>query len=244
MFTTIPPALFAAVDPSWMRAAFCAALLGITMGLGNLASAESRVTAEEPLLFDIPAEPLVTALNDYSATAHLSLFYDGALAMGRKSSAIQGIFAPREALQRLLEGTGFIAGSTDAGTITVDLPDASLSQQLALVRSRTAGYAPYLALIQASLRNALCANRATQSDADDILVRFQIGPSGLVAHADLLTSTGSRERDAIYTGLLERLDIGQPPPPSMPQPVTMMLLPRSSSRATGCKARNDQASVR
>jgi hypothetical protein len=244
MFISIPPRLFTAINPSWMRSAICLAFLGISLGSSNAVSAESGLTGEAPLHFDMPAEPLATALNDYGATTHLSLFYDGDLAMGRKSSAIKGLFTPREALRRLLEGTNFIAESTDTGTVTIDPADASLSEQLAQVRSRSARYAPYLGLVQTSLRGALCGNRATQSDADDVLVRFRIAPSGLVARAEILTSTGSRAKDAAYAGVLEALNIGQPPPPDMPQPVTMMLLPRSSPRATGCETRADQASDR
>lgn len=67
-----------------------------------------------------------------------------------------------------------MAQASDASTITFSLPDAPSTQQLATPRNRTAGYRPYPELIQSSLRDARCRNAMTQSDNQDVEVRFWI----------------------------------------------------------------------
>ena len=187
-------------------------------------------------MFDIPAQPLVSALNAYATAAHLELFYDGSLAVGRVSSAVHGILSPSAALQELLRGTDFVARLSDSDTMTIEAAPGPADMQLAEVKSRSVGYSAYLATIQASLRDAFCHSPTTRTGAEDVLVRLWIAPSGMVSRAELLSSTGAGQRDAAYTAALLSLDVGVPPPPAMPQPVTMMILPRSSPEAAGCAA--------
>lgn len=194
------------------------------------------------MVFDIPSQPLVSALNAYGAVTQVEVFYDGALAVGHRSTAVVGMFVPREALHRLLEGTDFIAEAIEPGTVTVRMPDTASIERLAAVRSGTASFEPYLALIQSTLRDALCRDALTRADANDLLVRFWIAPSGIVERTELLTSTGVGIRDSAYADALRNLDIGQPSPAGMPQPVTIMILPRNI-RDAGCNASDRQAVV-
>jgi hypothetical protein len=219
-------------------------LSGPTSAADNPTSAVGNKAATTELIsFDIPAQPLASALNAYGAITGLELFYDGDLAVGRRSAAVFGMFAPQDALRRLLEGTDFVAQMTDIGAITISAPDSSFTQELTAIKNRSMGYWPYLALIQASLRNALCRHPVTQSDAQDRLIRFWISASGSVARSELLTPDGTRDRDAAYIQVIEGLNIGQPPP-GMPQPITMMIMARSSPQAAGCETSGHQATIR
>jgi hypothetical protein len=196
------------------------------------------------LHFDIPSQPLASALQAYSAVTHLELFYESGLMRGRKSSPLQGSFSKDVALRRLLEGSGVSAASFEPGTITV-LPAAPAKEQdLAAVKSKAAAYNPYFARIQAGLRTAFCGVPALQTDTAELLVRLWIAPSGTVARADILSPTGSDERDRAYAAALANLAIGGPPPRDMPQPVTLMVLPRTSQAAAECAQPGGMGTVR
>jgi hypothetical protein len=208
-----------------------------------MASTESRFATSMPVSFDIPAQPLVSALNTYSSVMHMGLFYDGALVTGRQSSPVQGALSPPDALRRLLNGTGLVARVTDVETITISRPDASPAQELAAVKSRSTGYWPYLSRIQVSVREAFCRHGATQSETGDVLLRFWIGPTGAVARAELSTPGGAGVLNAAYAEVISKLDVGQSPPPNMPQPVTMMIMARSG--VAGCASSSSrQATAR
>lgn len=154
---------------------------------------------------------------------------------GHRSPSIHGTFSPDIALQRLLEGTGFSFASFEPGTITILPPrQPAKGQDLGALKSKAAEFTPYFALIQAALRTAFCQAPAIQADAAELIVRLWITPSGAVARADILSPTGSEGRDRAYAAAIRALVIGQAPPQTMPQPVTLMVLPRTSRTAAEC----------
>lgn len=67
---------------------------------------DERKLSEDPMVFDLVAQPLVSALERYSAISGFQVIYDGTLVLGLRSAAVKGIFTPKAALQMLLEGTG------------------------------------------------------------------------------------------------------------------------------------------
>jgi hypothetical protein len=185
--------------------------------------------------FDIPAQPLAAALQTFADVAQIELFYESSRTLGRRSSPIRGAFAPETALRHLLKGTGFTITSLNRGAITVlppsQPPDAV---ELAQVKSRVAAFTPYFALLQGSLRAAFCRTEGMQTEAAELLVRLWIASTGSVAYAELLSSTGSEPRDKAYVAALQGIVVGKPPPAAMPQPVTLMLLPRGQREAAAC----------
>jgi hypothetical protein len=194
--------------------------------------------------FDIPSQPLAAALDAYGTKASVQLFYDAGLVSGRISNAIRGTFSRTAALRMLLVGTGLAQASFDPGTITI----VPLSKQLEAVdlrpaKARAIPFTPYFALIQKKLRSALCQTTVAETDASEIRAQLWIAPSGDVAQAALLSSTGSTARDRVYLDVLGALAIGAPPP-SMPQPVTLVILPRSSPGAAECRSVDTPASAR
>src|SRR6202012_2199872 len=85
------------------------------------------LTSNAEIQFDIPSQPLASALRVYGRTTGVELFYDGSLSIGQRSNGIKGTFAPMLALKTLLRGTGYIAHQTDiANTITIiDAPSVA-----------------------------------------------------------------------------------------------------------------------
>ncbi|MBB4198903.1 hypothetical protein GGD83_002714 [Rhodoblastus sphagnicola] len=197
------------------------------------------------LPFDIPAQSLAPALGAFSAASHLELYYESSLVEGHRSSAVSGSFSPDIALGRLLRGTGLSVESFVPGTATI-LParPAAQAQDLAALKSKTVEFSSYFSRIQVSLRAAFCKSPALQADPSELIVRLWIASSGAIALAELRQPTGVEERDRAYVAAMRSLVVGQAPPPDMPQPVTIMVLPRTSRAAAQCPPADSAASGR
>lgn len=82
--------------------------------------AQDREPSPEPgqqaqARFDIAAQPLVAALHAFGRQANLQLLFDETEVAGRQSQPVHGQMAPREALTRLLAGSGVQIASERAG---------------------------------------------------------------------------------------------------------------------------------
>lgn len=80
---------------------------------------------EQPVRFQIAPQALADAVTALSLHTTLQVLYDGKLAEGRKSPGVSGTYTPREALERLLAGTGLTYRVVNLGTVTLE--PASLS---------------------------------------------------------------------------------------------------------------------
>ena len=78
--------------------AFCAAL-----ALAHPALAQTRAT---PVAFDIPAQPLGTALLALGQQANLEVSFVPATVAGKSAPALRGTMSPLDALDQLLRGSG------------------------------------------------------------------------------------------------------------------------------------------
>ena len=187
-----------------------------------------------PVRFEIAAQPLAPALDAYAATAGLEVLYDSELAAGRRSTAVRGVLMPDVALRVLLEGTGLTVFYTDNAFAIVPVPSnrRGNAPSNGLVRS---DHMPYLALVQAAIERAFCQQAETTPGQYRAALRFRLGTSGEVLSPQLLGSTGDRDRDRKIGELLGQLSIEQPPPPGMPQPVTMIVSPRAPAQSGDCR---------
>jgi outer membrane receptor protein involved in Fe transport len=79
---------------------------------------EQEETFSIPLPLDLPAQPLGAALREFSIQSNLSLTVDSALIVGKKSATVQGRMTRKEALRRMLEGTG-LEGKIDNDKIVI-----------------------------------------------------------------------------------------------------------------------------
>ncbi|WP_342349106.1 TonB-dependent receptor [uncultured Nitrospira sp.] len=82
-------------------------LMGLTLVilqlLGNLTNSAS---AQESIRFDIPSQPLNTALTAFAEQSSWQLFYSTEIAEGLQNKALSGAHEPESALKHLLSGTG------------------------------------------------------------------------------------------------------------------------------------------
>lgn len=184
-----------------------------------------------PLLdFDIPAQPLLAALNRYASLTSRPALVSSEAVAGRTSAAIRGRYPPETALRMLLEGTGLAAerirsGPADAFVLK---PARIVAAPLEAALARAGDYP---GLVQARLWDALCADARTRPGNYRALLRFGVDGVGQVRQVQLLGSTGNAQRDAALRTRLEQVRMGDPPPPGMPQPLTMIVMPSDSISA-------------
>jgi hypothetical protein len=185
--------------------------------------------------FDIPAQPLGSALSAYGAATRIQLFVDTELTAGRRSAALKGVFSVESALESLLAGTGLAARAIgDQGFTFVSLPSAQAGGGPSVpgaISPTVLRFNSYSAAIQDAMRGVLCRHEEARPGPYRTLIRLWIGVSGVVTRTEFITSTGDSTRDGMLSGAFQGLAVGTPPPADLPQPVTLLVT--SGSRPSG-----------
>lgn len=194
----------------------------------------------DEVTFDIPPQPLLTALRMYSETTGQAVLVDNTLTAERQSRGVRGNFDKIEALRRLLAGTGLVASYSSEQAFTLKLAE---SGELGGASARAGSEATvgggieavterYAGKIQRPIEVALCESANTRPGTYRLAMQIWIAPSGQVKQTRLLTP-GSVQRDAEVRDALNKLVL-DPPPTEMPQPITLLLLPGREVRASAC----------
>lgn len=204
-----------------------ASLLVVFMGV-----AQPRIATAEPeefVHFDIPSQPLASALRAYSKATGYDVFNDGALSRNQQATALTGLYAPMAGLRVLLRGTGYVPRVTDmAHTVTI-VPAPSLAPHRTIVER----YQPYFALLQIRLDEAFCGEAPAAGEA--VTVRFWLDPFGSISKVEL-AEAGSRESQRDVVARLQGLQTGKTPPAGLPAPLTMVIYPPQPGVARQCSA--------
>ena len=101
------------------------------LGSPNIAAAEStsHVSAEGARIsYSIPAQPLASALQEYARQTHAVLAVPPLLVSGRASPSVVGEFTSKQALDRLLTGTGLRPAHSEDGVLRLVENEPELSQ--------------------------------------------------------------------------------------------------------------------
>ncbi|WZB71513.1 TonB C-terminal domain-containing protein [Achromobacter xylosoxidans] len=180
--------------------------------------------------FDIPAQPLQAALEQYSNVTGGSVVYRAALTVGRRSTAVKGIHTPEAALRMLIEGSGLVAEYT--ATNAVVLQPEPAARQRGPANPTGSFYRSYYGLIQAGVRDALCGLPALAVGSFRAAVSFGVSEQGRVRDAHLLDSSGDADRDEAITQALNGIALGKAPPEGLAQPFVMLIVPQSVPTTT------------
>jgi hypothetical protein len=203
------------------------------------AAAQQTVLAPPSELdFNIPSQPLDSALQIYGDQAGVQVLYESQLAVDRRSAAVQGRFSAAAALDLLLSGTGLIVREVRPSSITIALPaqrsdnappsllrkpaDLSIGEIRVHAPARsieTSGLQDYNAAIQLDIQKALKKNPRTRSGSYRAVLDLWIDPSQTIQRTALLQSTGDSTRDAAIAAALQGVTINHQPPPHTPQPI-------------------------
>lgn len=190
--------------------------------------------SDERTNFDIPAQALMTALRAYSEQTGVSVLFDDSLVRNRRSPGVTGSYSAPDALERLLDGTGLAAhyASPKAFTLMPDATPAAAANDSSdgvdtVASERFAGR------LQASLVRSLCGSERTHPGRYRLAMQLWLDTTGAVTRTQLLSSTGNAARDAQIEALAAGLVVAEMPA-DMPQPVTILLLPRPAEHPFDC----------
>jgi hypothetical protein len=191
------------------------------------------VKQDEPLNFNIPSQPLADALYAYTAVTGVEALAAGALLANQRSTEVRGTLTADEALQTLLAGTGLTPRFVDSGSFTLTPRQTPPTAPAAVeAPSDVPRYAYYSAMVQSAVKRALCRQADTRPGDYRTAIQLWIAPSGVVARSVLVGTTGDVARDKALSDLFAMLPIGAPPPAGLPQPATLLILPRA--RTSDC----------
>ncbi len=195
------------------------------------------------LLFDfaIPAQELNRALDHYSQASGMAILLDREVAKGRRSAQVNGRFQARQALEQLLAGSGLVAlyAGGDAFTVKPAPPD-NTAQKRERAKAQGGAGNNFASALQHALREALCASAITRPGHYRAALQLWIGPLGAVENGRLLASTGDAQRDRAVLDRVRGMRISQVPPSSLPQPVTVLVVPDTETSRTECNPRKEQ----
>jgi hypothetical protein len=209
------------------------------------------LTSASTLHFDVPAQPLSDALSAYGHIAERLVIAPSRYVNGLMSAALNGDYSPREALQRLLAGTGLQASFANADeAIIIPLPQTAQQNEASAPAAVTASaidgvtaggdYRTYAAMVQTRLTEALCASPLTRPGSYRLVAQFLLAGTGVVKASRILASTGMPERDAAIERVMAALVLDAAPPASLPEPVTILLRPQGNGVGTDCSQFGDE----
>ncbi|WP_235944051.1 secretin and TonB N-terminal domain-containing protein [Variovorax boronicumulans] len=207
-------------------------VMALVMCAAHAAAADDLASDAPALHFDLPAQPLARSLAVFGHLTGHSVLVTSRLTDGREASPVQGDFAPRDALQRMLVGTGLVARYTGASAFTLvpTQPAIAVPDERAPAGAPTAGNVPalqaYAAVLQGAVTRVLCIAQPDAFGRYRLAVQLWIDPAGAVTEARLLEGSGVPARDATVLASLRTLGLDTPPPAALPQPVTLLLTPR------------------
>jgi hypothetical protein len=203
---------------------FCRALI---FGFGLTSLLQIAFAQESRLDFNIPAQSLATALEQYGNATGRNALYKSSLLIGRRSMTVQGHVSPDAALATLLEGTGLTASHvTPNSFLVLSVPvEAATVAQPAVTQ--------YFGRIQVGLQKALCAAGEARPGSYRIGMRLWIDDAGDVTRFERLGSAGTSDVDERIDRTLRRLQIGAPPPPGLAQPISVVIKPQGPGVTMG-----------
>lgn len=185
----------------------------------------------QPIDFDIQAQPLAAALVHYGDLTGREVFYQGQLVEGRISNPVQGHMGPLAALTSLLEGTGLQARFLDDGSFMLSSPFQGI-RSAALQYDRYAAQR-YYGQIQAAIHESFCRRGLFEPGTFRAAALIWIGPGGDIAHVEQLSSTGILAMDQNIETAFLSTRLQARPPAAFAQPALIMIVPQTGS-AVGC----------
>jgi Secretin and TonB N terminus short domain len=202
------------------------------------AAGPQQIGADAPITFQIPAQPLATALQAYGQRAGVQVLYESDSAAGRQSVAVEGQFTRNQALELLLSGSNLEVHYTKSDAITIaprnvggkDEPPADPLVKADLSIGELRVHAPSQSggeSVQLDIQSALRKNPKTRSGNYRAVLDLWIDSARVIQRTAMLQSTGEADRDTAVTAALQGLTTSRPPPANAPQPIRVVIVVKS-----------------
>lgn len=221
--------------PEWRAGPVGRITAAFNVALAFALIAGNALAQNEYTAFDIPAQPLASALEHYSAVTGKDLLYNSNLASGRISKRVHGSMPSDAALILLLGDSGLSTRHLANGSILLSPAPVELEARTSLA------VADYYGRIQAVLRGTLCREDKARPGSYRIVLRMSIDAHGRLTRYEQFGSGGSTEADAAIRRALGQLDFGAAPPAELRQPIVMAILPKAPGVTMGCDHVADNA---
>ena len=83
-----------------------------------------QLNAQALFEFNLPPQALDQSLSAVASKAHVTVAFDPASMAGKRAPALTGTYAPRDALEVLLRGTGLRVRETEGGSFWIEATPA------------------------------------------------------------------------------------------------------------------------
>lgn len=194
----------------------------------------------QPLLeLDIAAQDLSDALELFSRSTGMAVLVDRELTRGRRAIRVQGRYSARDALNRMLTGSGLMARYARADAFTLQVAQLSDSPGLKAPGNPATGPMgrSFAAALQHAVEQGLCRSELTRPGNYRAVLQLWVGRDGNIQHSRLLGSTGDNRRDEALVESLGSTWVERPAPSSLRQPVTLLLTPDTTGKTMDCNQR-------
>lgn len=223
-----------------MRRVRVAAALAIAgaVASGAPAVAAPSANADARVSFDIPAQPLDNALAQYFRLTGVQLLYDSSMTAGRRSNSVRGAYSPREALKRLLSGTGLSARYSRSNAAVLVAAEAArpatllpvgrvvVRERLPLVEmSMRERYRAYYMMLEHALQSQLRRDKRAGRLSAEMMLLMRIDPGGRVT--EVRADSPAKDEAPAATVATILLESRVPAPPAaLPQPIAVSVKAR------------------
>lgn len=174
--------------------------------------------------FIIPQQPLDAALLAFSETSGVEVLYETALTAGRYSAPVEGTMTPKEALARLLLGTGLVSRITVEHGLTIipqNFPPPKSPVVKGFPEHDWEQFMPFLGGMQANIIEKLCLKSDTRPYGEQLVLRLWVDAKGMVSAVVLKDPSSNRHHNQAVVMALRGLILETSPPTEMPQPITV-----------------------
>jgi outer membrane receptor protein involved in Fe transport len=165
------------------------------------------IALAENIHFDIPAEPVPTALRTFSSQSHMQLLYSPDALTGLTSTSVNGDLDVRAALQQLLRNTGLEAAFSSDGAATIrvalavnpvplDIPAQDLAKALARFQLQTHVQVGFAAKLVRGKTSAPVSGRYAPAEA----LKLLLTGTGLEAVATRSATFALRSTSSVKSG--------------------------------------------
>lgn len=216
------------------------ALLQMSGGIGAEGPASDKAKL---FLFNIPAQPLQSALIAFAGIVGTQIIYDSKLARNARARAVVGLFTADTALRLMIEGTEFTIVSAGPDVALVPLaeiragrwPGESSNGETTLVldtlyvavpsgAEERPDFSDYGQLVRAAIRRTLTYRPETARRIYNARFEIWIDPKGAVGEARLTRSSGGAGMDTALKQVIKQIVVDRPPPRGMPQPIYITVI--------------------
>ncbi|MDK7587429.1 STN domain-containing protein [Alcaligenes faecalis subsp. phenolicus] len=174
---------------------------------------------------DLPAQELSQALEQYQALTQQSVIYETRLVQGKTSTAVRGAMTARQALARLLQGTGLTAQVVNERSVMLKASAPTLPPTQA---EREQLARRYDGATQARLQQALCAHPVLQVGKERMVLRYWLDDDGRVERIKVRIAANPGMEAAVEAAL-KGVHVGVPPE-GVPHSTVILIDAGASSR--------------